>query len=116
MKPATKLKISRAFFNTDIFSPKGFYLRALAILLVFLLLDVAGLRKYAMLLSGTSPVGDPQSMTTHIWAVLYLLFYFGAVILTPILLIASVILRIGLHLADSNSKGTSLTCNRADLS
>jgi hypothetical protein len=109
MKSLTKRKISRAFFNTDIFSPKGFYLRALLILLVFFLLDATGFRKYAMLISGTSPVGDPQSMTTQLCAVLYLLFYFGAVILTPVLLIASVILKVLLYLTGSAPKETSLT-------
>jgi hypothetical protein len=106
MKPQTKRKISRAFFNTDIFSPNGFYIRAMLILLVFFLLDATGFRKYAMLISGTSPVGDPQSMTTLLCAVLYLLFYLGAVIVSPVLLIASVILKILLHITGSTSKET----------
>ncbi len=78
----------------DVFTPRGFYVRGLAILLVYLLLDVMGLRKYAMLLSGTSPAGDPQSIITNLLAVLYILFYLGAAILTPILLMASAILRV----------------------
>jgi hypothetical protein len=94
MKAGTKKKLSRAFFNMDVFTPRGFYIRGLAILLVYLLLDVMGLRKYAMLLSGTSPAGDPQSIITNLLAVLYILFYLGAAILTPILLLASAILRV----------------------
>jgi hypothetical protein len=114
MKPDTKRKISRIFFNTDVFSPRGFYRRALLILLIFLLLDVAGLRKYAMLLSATSPVGDPEDIMTHVWAVLYLLFYFGAVILTPILLIASAILRTLLYIIDASARNAAPECNRTD--
>jgi hypothetical protein len=94
MREKTKKKLSYAFFNMDVFTPGGFYIRALGILLVFLLLDVTGIREYAMLLSGTSPTGDPESMVTHLWAVLYILFYLGAVVLTPILLLASAILRV----------------------
>lgn len=82
----------------DVFTPKGFFQRALVILLIFLLLDVMGLRKYAMLLSGTSPAGDPQSIITNFFAVLYILFYLGAVIVTPILLLASAILKLLFYL------------------
>ena len=98
MKAATKKKLSHAFFNMDVFTPKGFFQRALLIVLIFLLLDVTGFRKYAMLLSGTSPAGDPESIITHLFAVLYILFYLGTVIATPILLLASGILRILLYL------------------
>ena len=104
MKLQTKRKIGRAFFNMDIFTPRGFFLRAILIFLIFAVFDIAGLGKYAMILSGTAPSGVPENFSTQFFSVLYILFYLGAVILAPILFIASGILRILFYLTEPYKK------------
>lgn len=72
-------------------SPKGLLVAAAAIALVYVLAHAAGLRAYTAILSGTAPPGGDGASA---WAlgVGYVLCYFAAVIVAPILAIAAGIL------------------------
>jgi hypothetical protein len=82
-------KLWRLFIHGRIFSPMGFLFRAVIIVAIFLLLEALGLRKYAMVISGTSPTADAQDMFAMGLACLYLLFYVAVIVLAPILFLAS---------------------------
>ena len=72
-----------------LFSPRGLLVRAVLIVLVFVLCHAAGLREKTSILCGTSPTGDVDDMLSITLAALYMLAYFGALVVAPILILAS---------------------------
>ena len=74
-----------------LFSPKGLLVRAGLIALFFLLCHAAGLREYTSIVSGTSPTGDVGDIFSVALAGLYLVAYVAAVLVAPIMLLASAI-------------------------
>jgi hypothetical protein len=70
-------------------SPRGFLLRAIAILVIFLVLHSFGLRESATVLSGTSPTGARPDPSSVAFALAYILAYFGVVLLVPVLVLAA---------------------------
>ena len=76
--------------RADLFTPKGFLIRALLICLAFLVCHCAGLREYTTFLSGTT------ATTTFAWSVVlgvtYIFLYLAFVIGVPILMLASAFL------------------------
>ena len=78
-------------FWGNTFSPAGFLARALLIAIVFGALELAGLRGYTMIISGTSPTADANDQWALILGCLYLFFYTAFVVLTPILILAAAI-------------------------
>jgi len=78
--------------GAPMFSAKGLAIRAGILTVVFAVCHVAGLREYTTFLSGTSLTASAD------WSALlglaYLAAYFGFILGTPILLIASAILAI----------------------
>lgn len=87
----TKRKVSRIsmVLGRPLLSPRGLLVRAVLIILVFLLCHAAGLREKTSILCGTSPTGDVDDMLSITLAALYMLAYFGALVVAPILLLAS---------------------------
>jgi hypothetical protein len=71
-------------------TPRGLLLRAALITAVYALLHLCGLRHSASFLSGT-PVGGTFAT---LGGLTYVLFYFAAVVLAPILVIAAGVLRL----------------------
>ncbi|MBN1764873.1 MAG: hypothetical protein JW860_06415 [Sedimentisphaerales bacterium] len=85
----TLSKLGRLFIRGRIFTPQGFIFRAVLIVIFFLLMEVLGLRRYAMILSGTSPTANAQDMVAIVIACLYIVFYMAFIFLAPILFMAS---------------------------
>jgi hypothetical protein len=71
-------------------TPRGLLLRAVLITGIYALLHLCGLRHSAAFLSGT-PVGGTLAT---LGGLTYVLFYFMAVVLAPILVIAAGVLRL----------------------
>lgn len=74
------------------FSPKDFVRHAVLIVLLFGVVHVCGLREYTAMISGTMASPGLGSETCTLLAIVYIAFYFGAVVLAPILLIAAALL------------------------
>jgi hypothetical protein len=79
----------RRWVSADYFSPKDFVRHAVLILVLFAVAHLCGLREFTTIVSGT--MASP-ALGTEICALLgmgYMAFYFGAVVLVPVLLIAA---------------------------
>jgi TRAP-type C4-dicarboxylate transport system permease small subunit len=70
-------------------SPVGLVLHGLLFLGLFLACHLAGWRDCTTILSGTSPTGDIADKSAQLRGILYVLTWFGALLLTPIFLIAA---------------------------
>ena len=88
-RAVTKNKEASRTPRTPMLSPQGLFLRAIAIVGVFILLHLFGLRENMSILSGTSPTGEPGDHGSTFLGALYMMFYFGAVLVSPILVFAS---------------------------
>ena len=75
-------------------SPRGFFDRAVMLLILFALCHFAGLREYTCVISGTSPTGDPADIAANILGLAYFATYALALLLAPVFLIASILLRL----------------------
>jgi hypothetical protein len=86
------------FLNHDwggsIFSARGLVTSAALLTGLFLVLHLCGLRENLSFLCGTSPTGNPADQRAFYWGAVYLLLYFGVVLVAPILLIAAGLLKL----------------------
>jgi len=71
------------------FSPKDFTRHAILIVLLFAVVHLLGLREYTAMISGTMASPNLGAELCTLLAIIYMLFYFGAVVFAPILLIAA---------------------------
>ena len=76
--------------KAPLLSPKGLLLRAVLLAIPFALYQVLGIRDYTTLLSGTLHAGS--LLRCQALCATYLVFYFMAVLGSPILLIAAALL------------------------
>lgn len=76
------------------FSPRFFFVRAIALGLLFLFAQLGGLREYTTFLSGTTANPEVSRAMSALCGITYLLLYMGCVVIAPILLIASGLLAI----------------------
>ena len=74
------------------FSARYFATRAAGLCVLFALAHLCGLREYTTLLSGTVEGADMR--TSMILGSIYLLLYFAAVLVAPVLALAAGILRL----------------------
>jgi hypothetical protein len=91
MKPASQ-NWMRKRFRAGILSPSGLVLRALLIALAFGLCELCGLRQHTTFISGTTASPEIGLQASAVLGTVYLVFYFGFVLLTPILLLAAAFL------------------------
>jgi hypothetical protein len=91
------------FLRSPALSPAGLMVRAIFLLVLFAILHAMGFREYTSIISGTSPTGTPLQLLHVFIAILYAAFYFASVMLSPVLIIASVVL-FGLEWVDRGSK------------
>ena len=78
----------RWFFPTSFFTPKGLAIRAMVLVLVYLVLHAVGLREYVTVFSGTSPTGKLELLPA-VFGASYAIAYLGAVVIAPILTLAA---------------------------
>lgn len=69
-------------------------LRAAILLAVFAVLHLAGLREYMPLLCGSPAPGNASRLVQALCCTSYLIFYFAAVLVAPVLLLAAGLLRL----------------------
>jgi hypothetical protein len=74
----------------ELFSPRGFLLRALGLAAAYALCELAGLREYTTFLSGTAAGGRWE--TSVVWGITYIFVYLGIVLVAPILVIGAALL------------------------
>jgi hypothetical protein len=72
-------------------SPRGLLLRAVILAAAFGVCHLAGLRRYACVLSGTSPTGRPGDLVAAGYGCAYVVLYFASVLVAPILIAAAAI-------------------------
>ena len=75
--------------GTSARSPKGLFVRALILIVLFLLCHLAGLRVYTSVLTGTFIPIAGSTQLASLFGILYALLFLAAVLVAPILLIAS---------------------------
>ena len=79
------------FWRANVFSPRGFVLRALVVAAAFLVVHIAGLRDYTSILNGTVGPGAGRNLSA-VLGIVYLVFYMAAIVFAPMLLLAAGIL------------------------
>jgi len=80
----------RQLFGTRLFTPAGFLVRAGQLAIAFFVVTAIGLREYTSILCGTLPSGDsPYAPFQVILAAVYLVLYFSAVLVVPVLVIGA---------------------------
>ncbi len=102
----------RRLFRTRFFTPAGFLVRAGQLAIAFFVVHAIGLREYTSILCGTLPSGDPPYAPVQvILAAVYLVLYFSAVLLVPVLVIGAGVMSILLRVkcfsraADQHNRG-----------
>jgi hypothetical protein len=108
MKPAPSIRLGR-LTRLDALSPLGFVLTAAFFALVYAGCELAGLRESTTFLSGTA-VGGDWPATVRLGAI-YLLAYFGLVMVVPILLLAAALLVLWQRLVRPSKIPPKLTSN-----
>ena len=89
---AASWKTIRRLLGRPLFSPGGFAARALLLGAAFAVCHLAQFREFTGVLSGTPHTGWPGQNAAAVLAVIYMFFYFAAVLIAPVLLIAAGIL------------------------
>jgi hypothetical protein len=82
------------YWRAEVFSPRGFLLRAAVIGAGFLAVHLAGLRDYTSVLNGTVGPGSANWRTSSILGVAYLIIYLAFVFVAPVLVLASGLLAV----------------------
>ena len=85
----TRLAAIRQVFRAPVFSARGFLVRAVFLVVLFLVLDALGLRACAGVVCGSHATLAGSVDAAVIGAVAYILSYLGVVLLAPVLVIAS---------------------------
>ena len=83
---------SKGFFGAPVYSPRGLIVRGVILALFFGICEIAGLREHTTFISGTPTEAGSNVNASSILGVVYLAAYFGFVLMTPILVIAAVLL------------------------
>ncbi len=78
-------------------SPCGFVWAALVLCLLYAVCHALGWREYTSFLSGSAPVGERSNLAL-VLGIVYVLSYFGFVLLAPILALAAAIFALLLHI------------------
>jgi hypothetical protein len=75
--------------HAPLFSSPGFVARALLLVLIFGACELAGWREHTTFISGTAPSADAGINSSVTFGVIYMLAYFGCVLVAPVLLLAA---------------------------
>lgn len=73
----------------EFFSARYFLIRAVALIVLFMLVHFAGLREYTSFLSGTTASPNMDMRESAFYGMAYIVCYLGAVVLAPIFALAS---------------------------
>jgi hypothetical protein len=90
--------------GAEFFSPKDFVRHAVLIVVLFAVAHAFGLREYTTIISGTMASPTLGVETCALLAMIYLVFYFGAAVLAPILVIAAGLLLVWEKVKDSSRR------------
>lgn len=90
----TKASILRTLVAAPTFSPLGLAVRALVVALVFVLCHSLGWREHTTFISGSEVAVDSDRGLSILGGVTYMAAYFGAVLVSPILLLAAIVLKL----------------------
>jgi hypothetical protein len=93
MNRATR-KRRRAPLVGRFFTPRGFVVSAVQVSVVFLLLDLAGLRSCTTIFIGAAPAAGWVGRVAAGLGFAYIVFYLAFTVAVPVLLIAAVLLRL----------------------
>ena len=79
----------RELVRAPFLSPAGLVARALLLVVVFGLCEFAGWREHTTFISGTAPSVDAGISSSLTFGLIYMLAYFGLVLVAPILFLAA---------------------------
>lgn len=92
--------------STPLFSPRGFLLRAAALLVLFLIAHLAGWREHTSILCGTATSAAGWSRLGGTLGLVYVIVYSIAVVGVPILVLAAGLLALLQRLATKRGAPT----------
>jgi len=88
----TKHKRIKRMINLEFLTPKGFLVRAAILAVVFAVCHFVGWREHTSFLSGTAASASGAVHASAVLGVIYIVAYFGFVLVAPIFLLAAAIL------------------------
>jgi hypothetical protein len=91
----------------EFFTAKYFLIRAGAIVVLFLVVHLAGLREYTTFLSGTLANPEVSFRLSAFYGMTYIVLYLGAVVVGPILVLAAGLLVLRKRLVKTSDKSLS---------
>lgn len=91
---SAKSSLPRTVLSSPTFSPFGLTIRALVIVLSFLVFHSLGWRDHTTFISGSQVGVDTERGISILIGVAYMTAYFGAVLVSPILLLAALVLKL----------------------
>jgi hypothetical protein len=97
--------VLKRILSAPFFSPAGLTRRALLIALLFAICHLLGWREHTTFLSGTPADASIGVGASAVLGLIYMATYFGVVLLTPILLLASLLLLAWDSLSRSGTDG-----------
>lgn len=78
-----------ARWHGEFFSARYFWVRALALVLLFAIAHLAGLREYTTFLSGTTASPDVSIRLSAFYGMLYVTLYIGCVVVAPVFILTA---------------------------
>jgi hypothetical protein len=88
-------------------SPRGFVARAMLLAVVFGACELAGWREHTTFISGTATSADTGIDVSVTVGLIYMLAYFGFVLVAPILVIAAALMWIARRFSSSTESSTT---------
>src|SRR5690349_6318389 len=82
----------RELIHAPILSPSGFVMRALLLAIIFAACELAGWREHTTFISDTATSAEAGVNSSVTFGLIYMLAYFGFVLIAPILVLAAGIL------------------------
>jgi len=96
----------RSLWRADFLSPKDFARRAAVISIVFLIVQLAGLKEFTSILNGTTGSVELSWGTAAFLGLAYVFAYLAFVLLVPTLLLAAAMLIVWKRLRQRNREST----------
>lgn len=97
----------RELIRAPFFSPLGFLTRALLLIFIFGICELAGWREHTTFISGTATSTEAGMSSSVTRGLVYMLAYFGVVLAAPVLIIAAFLIFVWRRFFDAGPSSNS---------